>query len=155
MIRDVMVVVQTMVFWISLAWVSLIDLKQRTIPNEVLAVALAVRLVCGMALDVGQLPEAVLAGVLAALPPLLVALVPGRKSGAPGLGGGDVKLLFVLGTYLGWWRSMLALCIACVAGLVYCVVRRKRGLQESGRLGAEGFPLAPFLSLGCVIVALH
>ena len=155
MLPDVLGVVQMAAFWISLAWVSLTDLRQRIIPNEALIVALAMRLLCCVARNAVQLPIVVGAGFAVSLPPLLVAIVTRHRGSAPGLGGGDVKLLFVIGTYLGWWRSMLALCIACVAGVIYCVAQRKRGLQESGRFGAEGFPLAPFLSLGCAIVVLH
>lgn len=49
---------------------------------------------------------------------LVVSMVYERVSGKPSMGGGDIKLLFVAGLYLGWWRGFFCVMIACIAFLI-------------------------------------
>ena len=48
-------------------------------------------------------------------------------SGKPSMGGGDIKLLFVAGLYLGWWRGFFCVRIACIAFLVISAVLPRIG----------------------------
>ena len=49
---------------------------------------------------------------------VLAAVVTGRVTGRPALGGGDVKLLFVTGLYLGLLGNVLTLFLSCILGLL-------------------------------------
>lgn len=64
------------------------------------------------------------------------------------LGGGDVKLAFLLGLYLGGGRIFGAIIYGILCCFVYSVVqlcRRRLGLRD-------GVPLVPFLYLGTLII---
>ena len=158
-------ILETIAFWTSLAWVSVTDIRRRTIPNRVLAAALVLRLACCAQQGPARVLMAVASGVALATPALLIGLVCWYAHGRVGVGGGDVKLMFVLGCYVGLWHGMLALAVGCAAGVAYSVtrhlcarVREGERVQEGEhlgkgeRLGAQGFPLAPFLLVGCALV---
>ena len=53
---------------------------------------------------------------------LVVSMAYEFVSGKPSMGGGDIKLLFVAGLYLGWWRGFFCVMIACIAFLVISAV---------------------------------
>lgn len=57
---------------------------------------------------------------------LLFSLVFDAVTGKTSLGGGDVKLLFAVGLFLGAALSLLNLLVACVLGLVFAAFRLRR-----------------------------
>lgn len=61
--------------------------------------------------------------------------------GREAMGGGDIKLLFLTGLFLGWKRNLLCLVAACVIGIVWGLLQKKRGGGEAIR-GAPASPLA-------------
>lgn len=68
------------------------------------------------------------------------------RGGEP-LGVGDVKLLFPIGLFAGFEGGIAALCVACVASLLYCVARLAVGRP------VRDFPFAPFLAIGFLAVS--
>lgn len=58
------------------------------------------------------------------------------------MGQGDLKLLAALGAWLGWHSLLLALLLACLAGLA-CAMWRQKSLRPRG-----AYPFGPFLALG-------
>lgn len=63
------------------------------------------------------------------------------------MGGGDIKLLFLTGLFLGWKRNLLCLVAACVIGIVWGLLQKKRG-------GGEAIPWGPSIALGAWLTAL-
>ena len=61
------------------------------------------------------------------------------------LGGGDVKLLALVGLYLGPWNSLLMIILACVIGLLFAIPSRGPSRQ---------FPFGPSIALAAVVTAL-
>jgi len=122
-----------------LAWCSVADLKKREIPNT------AILLMLG--LDVAHLVASICLGSPWYEYPLgMLLAVPFFIAWTKGLfGGGDVKLLFVMGLYLGLSLMLAALAftvVACAGLLIWRAVRRR---DIHVRL-----PLAPALALGAV-----
>lgn len=70
---------------------------------------------------------------------LAVSLLADRVMGRETMGGGDIKLLALLGLYLGPGGGLLLLILACIAGLLFAV------LSGAGR-GRE-FPFGPAIAL--------
>ena len=68
------------------------------------------------------------------------------RGGEP-LGAGDVKLLFPIGLFAGFEGGIAALCVACVASLLYCAARLAVGSP------VRDFPFAPFLAIGFLAVS--
>ena len=63
------------------------------------------------------------------------------------MGGGDIKLLFLTGLFLGWKRNLLCLVAACVIGIVWGLLQKKRD-------GGEDIPWGPSIALGAWLTAL-
>ncbi len=122
---------------LTLAVASVTDLRSRVIPNWLVAVAGAAGLL--LALDQGRAGEAMLFAVLAATPFLVASLVRPE-----GMGMGDVKLVAVIGLYLGqtvWLALVAGLGLAGLAGVLMALGKRLPPSQTA-------LPLAPFLALG-------
>lgn len=67
--------------------------------------------------------------------------------GGESLGAGDVKLLLPIGLFAGFEGGIVALGVACVASLLYCLARFAAGRP------ARDFPFAPFLAIGFLAVS--
>ena len=99
-----------------------------------------------MLLD-GLLGAFVVAGCLLALS-LVFDKVVGRRS----LGGGDVKLVFMVGLFLGLAGSVLNLIVACVVGIVFAYATQKRRQDTND---PQAFPFGPSIALAtCFTLAL-
>lgn len=123
--------------------ITLIDLDVRRIPDKITAPAAVAALVAGLALDIGGVPEQLIAGAAALLLFYLAAVL---KPG--GMGMGDVKLVGVLGLYLG--RAVApAIFIALILGVVVGGVIMARVGVATGR--KRTVPFGPFLALGGLI----
>jgi leader peptidase (prepilin peptidase) / N-methyltransferase len=131
-----------LVFVTTLLAVTLTDLDRRLIPNKILLAAT----VAGAAIvaigDPSSLPERAIAAAAAGGGLFLVALAYPR-----GMGLGDVKLVAVMGLYLG--RNVApAILVALIAGSAV-------GLALIARHGTEArkraIPFGPFLALGGVV----
>ncbi len=133
------------IFLCCLFCLSLTDLDGRVIPDGCLLISAGVWAV--------SLP---FTGIQEALPGLLTALGFGggllalslgmdRILGKESLGGGDIKLLAAAGLYLGPVRSLFALLLACVLGLVPAV-RAGRG---------NPFPFGPAIAASTAAMLLY
>lgn len=125
--------------------VAAIDIDLRIVPNRILAPAALFAVGVAALIHPGELPELLLAGLVAFLLLLLAALArPG------GMGMGDVKLAGVMGLFLGSAVAP-ALLVAFLAGSLV-------GLAVIARLGAAGrklaVPFAPFLAVGGLVGVL-
>jgi leader peptidase (prepilin peptidase)/N-methyltransferase len=127
----------------ALVPITLIDLDTRRIPNAITLPAAVAALVAGLALDIGFVPEQLIAGAAAfAFFFAAAALYP------RGMGMGDVKLAGVLGLYLG--RAVApAIFIALITGVLVGLVIMARVGQAAGRKTAV--PFGPFLALGGIV----
>lgn len=96
-----------------------------------------------------SLTNAALGAVLLAGPMWLVAMIYARLRGREGLGLGDVKLLALLGIFLGLERGLLALLIGAAGGstigLAYIWLARKRAASYE-------LPFGTFLCVAAVVV---
>jgi leader peptidase (prepilin peptidase)/N-methyltransferase len=122
---------------VTLVVASVTDLRSRVIPNWLMALGAIAGLALAAAED--RSAPAFLAGILAAAPFLLAALIRPE-----GMGMGDVKLAGVIGIYLGqevWFALALGLALAGLTGVMVSLGRR---LPPS----RTALPLAPFLALG-------
>lgn len=77
---------------------------------------------------------------------LAIALAYQRLRHREGLGGGDIKLLAMIGAFIGWTGIVFTILVASIAGLMIGLLvmwRTRQGL-------AAMIPFGPFLSLGAV-----
>lgn len=154
---------------------SLVDLESFIIPNGfivagivVWAASIAFWELPAQGMGVGSLLAALPGAPLAALVAdgllggfavggglLLFSIAFEALTGKVGLGGGDVKLLFMAGLYLGLAASALNLLIACVLGLLFNLVWARRGSAEGGEAPApKAFPFGPAISAAVWVTLL-
>ena len=82
-------------------------------------------------------------GLALSLPLYLLGIFMDRVLKKQSLGGGDIKLLFVTGLYLGAEQNLVMLFVAGILALIYCVIRRKKEL-----------PLGPAIALASAMVII-
>lgn len=142
---DTAAMVLAMALFATLVVVTLTDLELRIIPNKILMVSAPLAVVLGLALDPGGEPERLIAGIAAGALLLLIAIIHPR-----GMGMGDVKLVAVIGLYLG--RAVApALLIGIAAGALVGVAMM---LAQGSSARKKAIPFGPFLALGGVVGAL-
>lgn len=137
----------------AMVFVSLLlryDISLRTL--EAWAVA-CLLLACAFAdLEGYIIPDRFIAvGVVLFIVTLFFVPDPGKRAldgliGGVAVGGGDIKLLFLTGLFLGWQKNLLCLLLACVVGILWGLVRAKRGQQ--------GLPWGPGIALAAWCTAL-
>lgn len=86
-------------------------------------------------------------GLSISLPLLLLVLVMEKIWKKDAMGGGDIKLFFVTGMYLGWLQNILVLFIACVIGIVI-------GMISQSRKQTPYFAFGPAIALSTVFVMI-
>lgn len=129
--------------------ISLIDWSIQIIPDRFLLIGIVNRLVFFFLLGESFRDEGIdmlIGSFGVAVPLLILVLGMERILGREAMGGGDIKLLFVLGLYCNWMEMMLLLILACLCGLVYAGCR--------GKEAKEAMPFGPFLVMGWFLVMM-
>ena len=138
-----------MIFVCLLMVCSFADLEGRIIPDRFIIAGLLVHAAffvilndpAKVALD-DLIGGAGIAGLL-----LIVVLVFEKIKGIEAMGGGDIKLIFMTGIFLGWKANLLCLFIACIIGII-------SGLVFKSEDGDKTFPWGPSIALAAVICML-
>jgi leader peptidase (prepilin peptidase)/N-methyltransferase len=126
--------------------VTAIDLEHRVIPNLIVVPGLVAGLGLWAVIDPSALPEH--AGAAAAAFAVFFALAVVYPAG---MGLGDVKLVAMLGAFLGWPVFVAIFAAFLIASLPSLAILLRRG--ASGR--KAGIPFGPFLAAGAVIGLLY
>ena len=79
---------------------------------------------------------------------LLVVLVYEKLRKVEAMGGGDIKLLFVTGLYLGWQLNILCLFLACILGILFGLIANRK--KDSQTL----FPWGPAITAAAIVTLL-
>ena len=124
--------------------VSFIDLKHRVIPNKLVILTLIFGIIFSFISDI-SFSNSILGMILGGGLLFLLGLIPSA------MGGGDIKLMFALGSYLGYirtlWALILAFSLASVISILLLLFKLK------GR--KDQIPFGPFLAAGTFISYLY
>ena len=137
---------QEVIFICILSLITYADVKERRIPNVLLLLSIMVKLVGTLLQD-----EAQLYGILGmfgnalavSLPLWLLVALMDRILGKKTMGGGDIKLVFVTGMYLGWEQNLLMLFVAGIIALSYVLVRKEKEI-----------PFGPAIAIATVLIMI-
>ncbi|MCB2294202.1 A24 family peptidase [Clostridium algoriphilum] len=121
--------------------VSFIDLEHQIIPNKIIIFTLVFGIFFSFVDDVSFM-SAVVGMIFGGGVLLLLALVPGV------MGGGDIKLMFVLGIFLGAKGVLFALFLAFAIASIISILLMLFKIKKR----RDYIPFGPFLALGSFIV---
>ncbi len=126
-----------------------IDMEHRVLPNALTLPGVAMGLAASLVLPPG-IRDSVLGVLIGGGFLWIVGEAYFRYAGEEGMGGGDVKMLAMIGAFLGWKLTLLTLVVASIAGgltgLVILALKRG-GLKYA-------LPFGTFLSLAAVTASL-
>jgi leader peptidase (prepilin peptidase)/N-methyltransferase len=126
-----------------------IDLSHQILPNSITVPGIVIGFAFGFMLPPGW--QSSLIGILAGAGVLFaIAEAYYRVRGVEGLGMGDVKMLAMIGAFLGWQLMLLTLVLASFAGSLLGVA-----LMASGRGSMTlKLPFGTFLAVGALVSAV-
>lgn len=144
------------VFVAALIVISFIDLDVRIVPDVISLPGIVIGLLFSVIghylirdpLHVVPTPLSAFIGVLVGGGFLLaVAWIYEKFTGVEGMGGGDIKLLAMIGAFLGWPSIPLTLFFSSLGGsVVGLTIMLAKGVDRRYAL-----PFAPFLCLGALV----
>ncbi|HEU4686461.1 MAG TPA: A24 family peptidase [Nitrospira sp.] len=134
-------------FFSALLVVAGTDLSHKIIPNTITLPGVAVGLAgAASVLPIGWL-NAVLGVLIGGGILWILAWASPYLFGKEGMGGGDIKLLAMIGAFLGWKSALLTILIGSLTGSIIGIVLIGLGVIKRD----EYIPFGPFLVLGAVV----
>ena len=126
-----------------------IDLEHHLLPNVITLPGIAIGLISSTVLPPG-LVDALLGVALGGGVLWVIGEAYYRFSGHEGMGGGDVKMLAMIGAFLGWKLVLITLVLSSVAGSLiglFVILIKRGGLKYA-------LPYGTFLALGALTASL-
>lgn len=132
------------IFFSLMVIVFFIDFDHQIIPNRLILILLSYVLVWQITRPVVPWGEALLGGILGGCVFLILALIS-----KGGMGGGDIKLVAVLGLLFGWRYILILMFLSFILGGVTGALLLAAGIKKR----KDGIPFGPFLVLASFIVS--
>lgn len=138
---------------ILLLILSLVDWDSGLIPDGVLLAGIAnfalFTLLRGE--GVSGLLHGLLSGLTVSIPLLVLVLIMDKVLGRESMGGGDIKLFFVVGLYFALAELLVVVILSCLLGIVLALATRKTTGDEEN---PKAFPFGPAIALGTAAALL-
>ena len=135
------------IFVASLIVITVIDLYHQIIPDVISLPGIGVGLLASLILPKITLFNSLIGILLGGGSLFLVATVYQWLFKREGMGGGDVKLLAMIGAFLGWKAVILTILLSSLIGSITGIII----MVLKGKDFKYAIPFGPFLSLGAVI----
>ena len=130
----------------SLIVVSFIDIKYQIIPNEITFSFIPFGLIFSLVFNHISFVNSLLGLVIPAGLLLLIAFIYKK-----GMGIGDVKLIGMIGVFIGWRYALISIFIGALFGSIYGIYMMIFGKMDR----KTRIPFGPFISLGAIIMILY
>jgi len=139
------------IFCSSLVVITFIDLDHQIIPDEISLPGIVIGFLFAIFLPWNGWFNSLLGILLGGGSLFLVAWGYEKLTGKEGMGGGDIKLLAMMGAFLGWSSVLFiifaASLIGSVIGITAMLVQKK-----DGKLA---IPFGPFLAFGAILYIFY
>lgn len=135
----------------SLIAITFIDIDHRIIPNAISYPGIAAGFISSFFTHVNN-PVSSVIGMLAGSGILfIVAYLYEKATGVEGMGMGDVKLMAMLGAFLGWHAGVFIIIISSLIGSISGI-----GLMVlAGKTRKYAIPYGPFISLAAIVYMFY
>ena len=138
---------------ILLLIVSLVDWESGLIPDRILLCAVGNFVILTLVRGEGLagLGHGALSGLAVSIPLLILVLIMDKVLGRESMGGGDIKLFFVVGLYFSLRELLVVVILACVIGIVLALATQKTTGDEEN---PKAFPFGPAIALAAAAALL-
>jgi len=126
-----------------------IDLEHHLLPNVITLPGIAIGLISSAVLPPG-LVDALIGAAVGGGVLWLIGEAYYRYSGQEGMGGGDVKMLAMIGAFLGWKLVLVTLVLSSVIGSVvglFVILLKRGGMKYA-------LPFGTFLAFAALVASL-
>lgn len=127
--------------------ITFIDLKLQIIPDVISLPGIPVGLVLSFFTASPGVINAVIGAFSGGAILLCIAAGYHKLTGVEGMGGGDIKLLAMIGAFIGWKGVLVTILAGSFLGAIVGVIT----MLVFGRGSRHAIPFGPFLSAGAVI----
>jgi leader peptidase (prepilin peptidase) / N-methyltransferase len=135
------------VFMATLMVITFIDLDHRIIPDTISLPGIPIFFLAAFAVPTVTWQASALGIALGGGSLFVVAWIYQRITGRQGMGGGDIKLLAMIGAMVGWQGVLFTLFAASAIGTVVGIL----AMIRSGKNMKLAIPFGPFLAMGAII----
>ncbi len=140
-----------LVFCSALVVVTFIDIEHQIIPDEISLSGIPIGFLCSFFLPWHSWWSSLLGILLGGGSLLLVAYGYQRLTGKDGMGGGDIKLLAMIGAFLGWKSIPFVIFASSLVGSVIGVAMMALQKKDS----KLAIPFGPYLAFGAVLYIFY
>lgn len=139
-----------LLFACALVVLFAIDLEHQILPDAITLPGVAAGLIFSLAFPPGVL-DAVLGVLIGGGALWLIGEAYYRYSGQEGMGGGDIKMLAMVGAFLGWKLTLITLVLSSMLGSLFgvAVILSRRGNLK------QALPYGTFLAIGALVASLY
>ena len=138
-------------FCSALVVITFIDIEHQIIPDEISLSGIVVGFICSFFLQGNSWLNSLLGILLGGGALLLVAYAYQRVTGKDGMGGGDIKLLAMMGAFLGWkavpFIIFVSSLVGSMVGISIMLLQKK-----DGKLA---IPFGPYLAFGALLYIFY
>ena len=140
------ILVRDLILEVILLGLSLVDLKTYIIPDGFIIAGIINWLVSILfvADKLDYFKSGIIGGLGISLTILIISLIVDKALGKESLGGGDIKLLFMVCLYTGFFKGFFLLFLSCAIGLFFVLSLKK-----------EKIPFGPSISMATFVVMLY
>ncbi|RLB20208.1 MAG: prepilin peptidase [Deltaproteobacteria bacterium] len=131
----------------SLVVITFIDLHHQIIPDVVSLPGIAVGFLSSFFLISVSWIDSVIGIVAGGGALLVIAIIFEKLTGREGMGGGDIKLLAMIGAWMGWKALPFIVLVSSLAGTII----GGGALLITGKGYGVRIPFGPFLAMGTLI----
>lgn len=135
------------VFIASLIVITFIDIDHKIIPDIITLPGILLGLVASFALPAVTFKASLLGLLIGGGSLLCVAWVYTLITGKDGMGGGDIKLLGMMGTIVGWKGVIFTIFVSSMVGTCVGMIL----MLVKGKNMKFAIPFGPFLSVGAIL----
>jgi len=136
-----------LLFTATLLTISFIDLHHKIIPDILSLSGIVAGLAAAFVPGTVSWSDSIIGIIAGGGSLFLVAVIYERITGREGMGGGDIKLLAMIGAWMGWRQLHLIVLISSLTGAIVGVAF----LLMAGKGFRVRIPFGPFLSLGAIL----
>jgi leader peptidase (prepilin peptidase) / N-methyltransferase len=137
-------------FIAALVVISFIDIDHQIVPDSISLPGIPVGLISSFILPSIHFKEALIGVFLGGGVLYFIAWGYQLITGKEGMGGGDIKLLAMIGAFIGWKGVLIVIFISSAAGAFIGIVL----MLVANKTLKYAVPFGPFLSLGAVVYIL-